>query len=83
MTGVSIGRLFPPASNINDAYVDPILKRTWGGPLAHIAVVAGALVLVAYPLTHALLVRVCETRRRHRGVTLPRAESVPNDIKAS
>ena len=41
VAGVSIGRLFPAASNINDAHFDPILKRTWGGPLTHIAVVAG------------------------------------------
>jgi len=56
--GVSIGRLFGPEANVNDAFVDPILKKTWGGPLTHVAVVAGALVLVAYPLTHLVLVHV-------------------------
>ncbi|MGD8894548.1 MAG: hypothetical protein PVJ73_00790 [Acidobacteriota bacterium] len=57
--GVVVGRFFGPVANINDAFVDPILKRTWGGPVTHIAVVAGALVLVAYPLTHWLLLGVC------------------------
>jgi len=59
VVGVVAGRLFGPESNINDAFVDPILKKTWGGPATHIAVVAGALVLVAYPLTHLLLTRLC------------------------
>jgi len=60
--GVSIGRAFGPVANINHAFVDPILKKTWGGPLTHIAVVAGALVLVAYPLTHLVLVRLCPAK---------------------
>jgi hypothetical protein len=57
--GVALGRLFGPGANINHAFLDPILKRSWGGPVTHVAVVAGALVLVAYPLTHLLLVRLC------------------------
>jgi len=59
IVGVIVGRFFGPVANINDAFVDPILKKTWGGPVTHIAVVSGALVLVAYPLTHWLLLRVC------------------------
>jgi hypothetical protein len=59
IVGVVVGRFFGPVANINDAFVDPILKKTWGGPVTHIAVVAGALVLVAYPLTHLLLARLC------------------------
>jgi hypothetical protein len=53
--GVGLGRVFGPAANVNHAFVDPILKRAWGGAVTHVAVVAGALVLVVYPLTHAVL----------------------------
>jgi hypothetical protein len=59
VAGVVVGRFLGAAANINHAFVDPILKRTWGGPLAHMAVIAGVLVLVAYPLAHLLLVEVC------------------------
>jgi hypothetical protein len=38
--------------------VDPIFKRSWGPAPIHVAVVAGTLVLVVYPLTHLLLSRV-------------------------
>ena len=55
---VSAGRLFGPQANINNAFVDPILKRSWGGPLTHLAVVAGFLVLVAYPVSHLVLLRL-------------------------
>jgi hypothetical protein len=58
VAGVSLGRLFGPQANINNAFVDPILKRSWGGPLTHVAVVAGFLVLVAYPLSHLALKRL-------------------------
>lgn len=53
------GRFFGPAANINDAFVDPILKKTWAGPVTHMAVVPGALVFVACPLTHLLLAWLC------------------------
>lgn len=59
VAGVAAGRLFGPVANINGAFADPILKRTWGGAATHVAVVAGFLVLVAYPLTHLLLMRLC------------------------
>jgi hypothetical protein len=59
VVAVAIGRLFGPGPNINYAFVDPILKTTWGGPVTHVTVISGALVLVAYPLTHVLLVRLC------------------------
>jgi hypothetical protein len=55
---VGVGRLLGSHANINNAFVDPILKRSWGGALAHVAVVAGFLVLLAYPLSHLLLVRL-------------------------
>jgi len=60
---VAVGRLLGPEANVNYAFVDPVLKRTWGGPAAHMAVIAGALVLVVYPLTHVLLVRLCPVPR--------------------
>jgi hypothetical protein len=56
--GVAAGRLFGPVANINYAYVEPLFKRTWGGPVTHVAAVAGSLVFVAYPLTHVLLARL-------------------------
>jgi hypothetical protein len=59
VVGVAAGRLFGPAANINGAFADPILKRTWGGASTQVLVVAGFLVLVAYPLSHLLLVRLC------------------------
>ena len=63
IVAVAAGRLFGPAVNINYAYVDPLLQRTWGGPITHVAVVAGFLVLLVYPLTHVLLVRLCRGPR--------------------
>jgi hypothetical protein len=72
VVGVSLGRLFGPAANINYAFVDPILKRTWGGALTHVAVIAAALVLVAYPPTHVLLVRLLPP-------TIPRPRSSAAD----
>jgi hypothetical protein len=63
IVAVAAGRIFGPAANINYAYVDPLLKRTWGGPLTHVAVVAGFLVLLVYPLTHVLLARLCPRPR--------------------
>jgi hypothetical protein len=63
VVAVAVGRLLGPEANVNYAFVDPVLKRTWGGPVAHMAVIAGALVLVVYPLTHVLLVRLCPVPR--------------------
>jgi hypothetical protein len=62
VVGISVGRLFGPEPNINHAFVDPILKTTWGGPVTHVAVISGALVFVAYPLTHWLLLWLCPGR---------------------
>lgn len=56
---VSVGRLFGPELNINGAFADPILKRGWGGAASHVAVVAGFLILVAYPLSHVALRYLC------------------------
>jgi hypothetical protein len=56
---VSAGRLFGPEANINHAFVDPVLKQAWGGALTQVGVIVGALVLVVYPATHLLLVRLC------------------------
>ena len=63
IVAVAAGRLFGPAANINYAFVDPLLKRTWGGPVTHVAAVAGFLVLLVYPLTHVLLARLCPRPR--------------------
>jgi hypothetical protein len=43
--------------------VEPLLKRTWGGPVTHVAVVAGFLVLPVNPLTHVILARLCPRPR--------------------
>ena len=56
--GVVAGRLLPRALNVNGAFADPILKKEWGGALAQVVVVAGALVLVVYPVTHLALSRL-------------------------
>lgn len=71
IAGVVVGRLLGPEANINHAFVDPILKRSWGGAFTHIAVVSGALVLVAYPLTDLLLVKVCGEAKPHPNTTTP------------
>ena len=63
IAGVSIGRLFGPVANINYAFVEPLFGRTWGGPATHVAAVAGFLVLLAYPLTHLLLLKLCPKAR--------------------
>jgi hypothetical protein len=55
--GVVLGRLFPPAMNLNGAYADPVFGKTWGGPIVQIAVVAGFLVGVVCSVTHLLLAR--------------------------
>jgi hypothetical protein len=57
VTAVAAGRLCGPAANVNHAFVDPVCGRAWGGALTHVAVIAGALVLVVYPLTHLALAR--------------------------
>lgn len=56
--GVIAGRFCGPAANVNHAFVDPIWKRAWGGPVTHVAVIAGALVLIVYPLVHVALARM-------------------------
>jgi len=71
ITGVCAGRLLGPEANVNHAFVDPILKRSWGGALTHVAVVSGALVLVVYPLTHLLLLELCGDRAGARGQAEP------------
>ena len=71
LVAVAAGRLFGPQPNINYAFVDPILKRSWGSPLTHVGVVAGFLVLVAYPLSHLVLTGLCPavTARRDSRLT--------------
>ena len=55
---VIAGRLLGPRVNINYAFVDPILKRSWQPAALHLAVIAGTLVAVVYPLTHAAIARL-------------------------
>jgi hypothetical protein len=57
VAAVAAGRLCGPAANVNHAFVDPVFRRAWGGAVSHVAVVAGTLVLVVYPLTHLALAR--------------------------
>ncbi|HEX9185816.1 MAG TPA: hypothetical protein VGB87_02005 [Vicinamibacteria bacterium] len=68
LVAVPLGRLFDPAANINHAFVEPLFKRTWGGPATHVGAVVAFLVLLAYPLTHLLLRWLCPTRAE-RGST--------------
>lgn len=57
LVAVPLGRLVSPELNVNHAFVDPILKRAFEPAALHVAIIAGALVLVVYPLTAALLRR--------------------------
>lgn len=58
LLAVVAGRLCDgPDVNINYAYTDPILHRAWGGPVTHVALMAGGLTLVVYPLMHLALRR--------------------------
>ena len=55
LCAVIAGRWCDPAANVNFAYTDPFLKRAWGSAVTHVALIAGALVLVVYPLAHLAL----------------------------
>ena len=60
VVAVAIGRLFGPVVNLNQAYVELVFGRTWGGPSTHVLAVIAFLNLLVYPLSHRLLVRLCE-----------------------
>ena len=55
VVAVAAGRFCPPAANVNYAFVDPFFRRSWDGPVGHVALMAGGLVLVVYPLMHLAL----------------------------
>lgn len=57
LAAVIAGRLCGPDANVNFAFTDPIFRRAWGGALTHVALMAGALALVVYPLVHLALAR--------------------------
>jgi hypothetical protein len=57
LAAVVAGRFGDPAANINYAFADPFFKRAWGGPVTHVALIAGTLALVVYPLAHLALAR--------------------------
>jgi hypothetical protein len=57
LAAVTAGRWCGPAANVNFAFADPFFRRAWGGPVTHVALIAGALALVAYPLMHVALAR--------------------------
>jgi hypothetical protein len=67
VAGVLAGRMLGQEANVNGAFLDPIFKRSWGPPPLHLAVVAGALVLVVYPLTHLVLSGLFRPAGRVRG----------------
>jgi hypothetical protein len=58
VAAIVAGRLLGPAANVNHAFLDPFFKRSWGPAPVHVAVVAGALVGVVYPVTHLALRRL-------------------------
>ncbi|MFN8095258.1 MAG: hypothetical protein U0599_24100 [Vicinamibacteria bacterium] len=62
VVAVSIGRLFGPEVNLNQAYVELVFGRTWGGPFTHVAAVIAFLTLLVYPLSHLFLARLCVAR---------------------
>jgi hypothetical protein len=55
VAAVVAGRLVGPQVNINYAFVAPLVKRSFEPAVLHVAVIAGGLVLVIYPLTAAFL----------------------------
>lgn len=57
VAAVAAGRWCDPQANVNFAFADPFFRRAWGGPVTHVALIAGALVLVVYPLMHVALAR--------------------------
>jgi hypothetical protein len=66
VTAVVAGRLVGPHVNINYAFVDPLLKRSWQPAALHVALIAGALAGVLYPLMHAALSRLYPPARSIR-----------------
>jgi hypothetical protein len=52
VAAVTAGRFCGPSANVNFSWFDPLLKRSWDGPVGHVALISGALVLVVYPLVH-------------------------------
>ena len=63
VAAVIAGRWCDPQANVNFAFVDPFFHRQWGGPVTHVALIAGALVLVVYPLMHLALSKAFEPPR--------------------
>jgi hypothetical protein len=63
LAAVVAGRLAGPHVNINYAYVDPLLKRSFEPAVLHVGVICGALVLLVYPLTHTALARLFPSAR--------------------
>ena len=59
---ILLGRLFGPAANLNHAFRDPILKRSFEPAALHLAIVIGVLVGLLYPLTDAVLRRSLPAR---------------------
>jgi hypothetical protein len=57
LLAVPAGRLLPPDLNVNHAFVDPVLQRSFEPAALHLGLVAGVLVLIVYPLTAAGLRR--------------------------
>ena len=58
LAAVGTARLADPGANINSAFVDPLLKRSFEPAALHLAVIVGGLVVVVYPLTALVLSRV-------------------------
>ncbi len=59
---ILLGRLFGPAANLNHAFTDPILKRSFEPAALHLAILIGVLVGFLYPLTDAVLRRSLPAR---------------------
>lgn len=62
VAGVLAGRALGREANINSAFVDPILGRSFEPPALHLAIVTGTLVLVVYPLSDLILRRLLPPR---------------------
>jgi hypothetical protein len=64
MAAIAAGRLAGPEANLNMAFRDPVLHRTWGPPAVHVATMVAGAVLGLYVPTHLFLSRWLPSTRR-------------------
>jgi hypothetical protein len=63
-----VSRFLSPQLNMNYAFQDPLLHRTWGPAPMHLAVILAGCVVIFFWPTHLLLLRVFQQAQRAEGV---------------